>query len=105
MMHAKILSVLLLASFLVAWMRADAHSSWPLPQVLPFLGGHSVSGYDLAGLIMAGMFIARLARLASAGSRSETSRDNEGDYEITDDSNGDAGDDDADAGDQKEDEN
>lgn len=66
MKAVKVALVVIAVFAVINWIRADSRGDWSLPQVLPLLGGHRPSIYDLAGLVMLGLAARALAKLRRA---------------------------------------
>lgn len=71
--------VVVLTFYAINWVRQDGGFDWSLSHVLPLMGGHPVSFYDLAGV---GLILYMLSRIFRGGARSgEDAADDVWEYE------------------------
>lgn len=94
------LLTLIVVFCLINWVRGDSENAWPLPQVLPFMGGHHTpSSYDVGGLIMLAILISAIFGRAQA--KADESSSDESEYEEAEAEEDDRDED----GDEREDDN
>lgn len=73
--------VVVLTLYAVNWVRQDGGFDWSISHVLPLMGGHPVSFYDLAGVAL---IVYALSRIMRGGVRTEYDDTGEEDWEYED---------------------